>query len=95
MFIAADKEKRELRLQQQKAWDTLIKRISDGRIEEADYPQLVDVEQLACGERENSRILKAVGIHETKEAAHALLIETRILATRVQPLAASHGGHHE
>jgi exoribonuclease-2 len=74
-FIAADKEKRELRLQQQKAWDTLIKRISDGRIEEADYPQLVDVEQLACGERENSRILKAVGIHETKEAAHALLIK--------------------
>ncbi len=74
-IIAADKEKRDLRLQQQEAWDTLIKRISNGRIEEADYPHLVEVEQLACGERENSRILKAVGIHETKEAAHALLIK--------------------
>ncbi len=59
-IIAADKEKRDLRLKQQESWDTLIKRISNGCIEEADYPHLVEVEQLACGERENSRILKAV-----------------------------------
>ncbi len=74
-LIAADKEKRESRIQQQEAWDTLIKCISNGRIEETDYPQLIEVEQLACGERENSRILKAAGIQETKEAAHALLIK--------------------
>ena len=74
-LIAADKEKRESKLEQQEAWDTLIERISNGLIEEADYTHLVEVEQLACGERENSRILKAVGIHETKEAAHALLIK--------------------
>ena len=74
-IIAADKEKRDLRLKQQESWDTLIKRISNGCIKEADYTHLVEVEQLACGERENSRILKAVGIHETKEAAHALLIK--------------------
>ena len=73
--IAADKEKRESKLEQQEAWDTLIERISNGRIEKADYTHLVEVEQLACGERENSRILKAVGIHETKEAAHTLLIK--------------------
>ena len=74
-FITADKEKRESKLEQQEAWDTLIERISNGLIDETDYPQLVEVEQLACGERENSRILKAVGIQETKEAAHALLIK--------------------
>ncbi|WP_299872797.1 ribonuclease catalytic domain-containing protein [uncultured Cocleimonas sp.] len=73
--IAADREKRESKLEQQQAWDSLIERVSKGCIEEADYPQLVEVEQLACGERENSRILKAVGIQETKEAAHALLLK--------------------
>ncbi len=74
-LITADKEKRDLKRNQQESWDSLIQRISSGKIEEADHTHLVEVEKLACGEQENSRILKAVGIKETKEAAHTLLIK--------------------
>jgi exoribonuclease-2 len=73
--IKAEKEKRETKRQQKESWDSLIKRIKNGQIEATDYPHLVEVEQLACGERENSRILKAAGIQENKEAAHALLLK--------------------
>lgn len=74
-LISSDKEKRDLKLKQQESWDALIQRISSGSIEEADHTHLVEVEQVACGERENSKILKTIGIKETKEAAHALLIK--------------------
>jgi exoribonuclease-2 len=84
-LIAADKEKRDLKLQQQEAWDTLIQRISKGQIEKEDYTHLVEVERLACGEQENSKILKAVGIQETKEAAHALLIKLGYWAQDYNP----------
>ncbi len=74
-LITADKEKRDLKFKQQESWDSLIQRIGNGQIEEADYTHLVEVEKLACGEQESSRILKAIGIKETKEAAHSLLIK--------------------
>lgn len=73
-LIKADKEKRDARKQQKEMWDSLIARIKSGQIIEEDHPHLTEVEQLAAGERENSRILKAVGIQESKEAAHTLLL---------------------
>jgi exoribonuclease-2 len=74
-LIKADKEKRDARKQQKEMWDSLIARIKSGQIIEEDHAQLTEVEQLAAGEREGSRILKAVGIKETKEAAHTLLLK--------------------
>lgn len=73
-LIKAEQEKREARQKQKETWNTLLERIKSGKIEEADHTHLVEVEQLACGERENSRILKALDIQETKEAAHTLLL---------------------
>ena len=74
-LINSEKEKRDTKQQQQEAWDSLLQRIKKHQIEEADHTHLVEVEQVACGERENSRILKALGIQENKEAAHALLLK--------------------
>ena len=74
-LIKAEKEKRNEKQQQQESWNSLLERIKKGQIEESDYTHLVEVEQVACGERENSRVLKAVGIQETKEAAHTLLLK--------------------
>lgn len=74
-IIHAEKQKRDAKRNQKEAWDSLIERIKTAKIEEADHTHLVEVEQLACGERENSRILKTIGISETKEAAHALLLK--------------------
>lgn len=73
--INAEKEKRQARQQQQEAWDSLIDRIKQGRIDKDDYSHLVEVEQVAIGERENSRILKTIGIPENKESAHKLLLK--------------------
>ena len=74
-FITAEKEKRDAKQNQKETWNSLIDRIKTAEIEESDYTHLVEVEQLACGERENSRILKTIGISETKEAAHTLLLK--------------------
>lgn len=74
-FIKAEKQKRDAKRNQKEAWDSLIERIKTGKIEQQDYTHLSEVEQLACGERENSRILKTIGISETKEAAHTLLLK--------------------
>lgn len=73
-LITEEKQKRNAKQQQKEAWDSLLERIKKAQIEESDYTHLVEVEQLACGERENSRILKAVGIQENKETAHSLLL---------------------
>jgi len=73
--IAAEKEKRNAKKAQKEAWESLIARIKKGEIEADDYTHLTEVEQLACEERENSRILKTVGIRENKEDAHRLLLK--------------------
>ncbi|MEE9326726.1 MAG: RNB domain-containing ribonuclease [Cocleimonas sp.] len=74
-LILADIEKRNARQQQQESWDSLIDRIKKGKIEKTDYNHLTEVEQVACGEHDNSRILKAIGTQENKEAAHTLLLK--------------------
>lgn len=74
-IIMAEKEKRAAKKSQKEAWNLLIERIKSGQIVEDDYTHLVEVEQVACGERENSRILKTVGIRESKEDAHKLLLK--------------------
>ena len=74
-FITEEKEKRDAKRNQKETWDSLIDRIKTGKIEEDDRTHLVEVEQLACEERESSRILKTIGISETKEAAHTLLLK--------------------
>lgn len=73
--ITADKAQRAAKKQQQEMWNSLLERIKTSTIETSDYPQLVEIEQLACNEREHSRLLKAVGISEKKEAAHGLLLK--------------------
>ncbi len=73
-LITAETEKRTARQQQKEQWDSLIDRIKKGQIKETDYAELTEVEQVAAGERDSSRILKTIGIQETKEAAHTLLL---------------------
>ncbi|RTZ64763.1 MAG: exoribonuclease II, partial [Aquificaceae bacterium] len=73
-LIKAEKAEREAKKAQKDAWNALIARIKAGKIIDDDRTHLVEVEQLACGERENSRLLKTVGIRETKEDAHKLLL---------------------
>ena len=72
--IVAEKQEREAKKAKKDAWEGLLERIKKSQIVEEDYTYLVEVEQLACGERESSRILKTLKISETKEDAHKLLL---------------------
>jgi exoribonuclease-2 len=51
-----------------------LERIREGRLLPEDRPLLAEVEALAYGERKESRLLKALGLPETPEAAHGLLL---------------------
>ncbi|MCK5810001.1 MAG: RNB domain-containing ribonuclease, partial [Cocleimonas sp.] len=73
-IIVAEKQEREAAKAKKEAWEGLLARIKKGQIEPQDHTHLVEVEQLACSERENSRILKTLKISETKEDAHKLLL---------------------
>jgi exoribonuclease-2 len=73
-IIREEKQQRTEKKEKKDAWKALLTRIRNGQIEAEDYRHLVEVEQLACAERENSRILKAIGRGETKEEAHKLLL---------------------
>ena len=84
-IIRAEKEKRDAKQQQKEAWDSFLERIKSNKIIDEDHKQLTEVEQLACGEREGSRILKAVGLSETKEAAHNLLLKLGYWQDEVNP----------
>jgi len=74
-LITAEKEKRDAKRHRQETWDALLERIQTGKIIADDHSELTEVEQLACGERDASRILKAIGISENKEEAHKLLLK--------------------
>jgi exoribonuclease-2 len=73
-LVFKEKEAREAKKAKKIAWNALITRLIKGKIIEEDHKHLVEVEQLAYGERENSRILKALKTNETQEGAHKLLI---------------------
>ena len=74
-LITAEKEKRTADKDKKESWDSLLERIKNNKIEKEDHTHLVEIEQLACGEREGSRLLKAVGLQENKEVAHTLLLK--------------------
>ncbi|MCP4125733.1 MAG: RNB domain-containing ribonuclease [Gammaproteobacteria bacterium] len=74
--IQVDREERESKQAAERAWMDFLQRLQQGRMEEGDRGQLVEVEKLALKQSEQSRILKALGLQEKMENAHRLL--TRI-----------------
>lgn len=73
--IAADQAEQELKRERKAAWEDLIARLQQGRMEEDDRPQLLEVERLALGQGASSRILKSLGLSEDQRSAHQLLLK--------------------
>ena len=84
-LIDAEKAKRKADSDKKEAWNTLLERIKNNTIKKEDYTHLVEIEQLACGEREASRILKALGQQENREVAHSLLLKLGYWAEEYNP----------
>lgn len=57
------------------AWEAFIGRAKDGKVTQEDRRYLREVEDLAYGRAERSRVLKALGREESAENAHAALLD--------------------
>ncbi len=72
--VAADKAAREEKANAERDWSEFLERARDGSLIEADHKRLSEVERLAHGQVQNSRILASLDIAETPEAAHRFLL---------------------
>lgn len=57
------------------AWETFLARAKSGKVASEDRRYLREVEDLAYGRTERSRVLKALGREESPENAHAALLD--------------------
>lgn len=65
---------REVKAAAERAWTAFLQRLEQSQFTEADLSYLEDVEALALGKRDQSRVLRALGRSETPQTAHALLL---------------------
>jgi exoribonuclease-2 len=81
-----EKTERERRASQAKAWEDFLQRARTGRVSpDSDGSYIREVEELALGQRQTSRILHALGHAERPENAHALLLEWGCWSPLVNP----------
>lgn len=72
--IERDCAEREAKARAEREWAGFMERLGQGQIIEDDRARLTEVERLANQQGERSRILKALELPETPQAAHRLLI---------------------
>ena len=72
--VERDRVQREAKAAVKRDWEALIARLEQRRFTEADREQLGEVERVALGRSERSRILTALGLQESREHAHRLLL---------------------
>ncbi len=67
------------------AWLSFVERVHAGGCVPADARYLMDVEMLARGEVDRSRVMKELGFEESPESAHALLLQTGYWDWHINP----------
>lgn len=72
--VAAELAVRNAKLAEQQEWDDFISHVEAGKLEDADRKRLAEVERVALGTSNKSKILTTFKVSETQEAAHAFLI---------------------
>lgn len=72
--VTADRQAREAKAAAERAWSDFLGRLERRAIEPQDRERLAEVERLALGLSENSRILQQLGHQETPINAHRMLV---------------------
>lgn len=72
--LAALLRAKRAREEREQAFQEAVGRLKEGRWLPEDRPLLAEAEALAWGERRESRLMRALALPETPEAAHALLL---------------------
>lgn len=83
--VAAERAAREARIAEERAWQAFLQRLNSGRYDADDYTFLQEVEALALGQRNTSRVLKALNRAETWQGAHELLLSIGYWKPTVNP----------
>jgi exoribonuclease-2 len=73
--VAQEKARREARAAERRAWEMFLERARAGEFAPEDERYLTEVEMLAFGQTDRSRVLSELGRAETPENAHDLLLE--------------------
>lgn len=69
----------------EQAWAGFLARLTNGRYAPEDAGHLQEVVALALGQRDNSKILRALGQSENREQAHALLLNIGFWDETINP----------
>lgn len=84
--VEQESRAREVRRAEAAAWKDFISRAGIGKVSAAtDAVYLREVEDLAFGRRDDSRVLRELGRHERPETAHALLLDWGVWDVWVNP----------
>ncbi|MGD2143034.1 MAG: RNB domain-containing ribonuclease [Anaerolineae bacterium] len=89
--VAEEQAHREARAAERRAWEAFLERASAGDLAPEDGRHLTEVEMLALGQTDHSRVLSELGRAETPENAHALLLELGYWDAAVVPYPARLG----
>lgn len=73
--VAKERSRREAITRQHASWTEFVGRLKDGRFSDEDEIPLGDIERLATGQSDRSRVLRALNRGESAENAHRLLLE--------------------
>lgn len=89
--VERDRLARETRERERREWDEFLARLGQGQCLDTDRERLQEVERLALGQAERSRILHGLGYPETPQSAHRLLVGVGYWHPRHNP----HPGRHQ
>ena len=74
--IEADQKARQAQAAEEQAWADFLARIAQKKLNDEDRKRLIEVERLALGKTQQSRILHALEKQQSPESAHRMLIAT-------------------
>ncbi|MDG4554318.1 MAG: RNB domain-containing ribonuclease [Candidatus Competibacter sp.] len=72
--VARERAAREAKVAEQYAWNEFLSRARAGRCAAEDAAFLREIEEVAWGQREQSRVLQALDCNQNMESAHGLLL---------------------
>jgi exoribonuclease-2 len=73
--VEKEQRSRAARAAEAQAWTGFLGRVRERRFEPEDSRYLAEVELLALGQRDKSRVLAELGLAQTPESAHGLLLD--------------------
>ncbi len=83
--VTAEQTSRAAKAAEEQAWAAFVNRVRARQFAPEDKRFLVEVEELALGRREQSRVLRTLSRTESPENAHALLLEVGYWAVNYNP----------